>query len=416
MSAWLSTMYPYQRRWLDEDNRVAVSIKARQIGMSHASAAWAVMMAVFTGAPVCVVSIGEREALEVIEKAQKHCAVLMGLGSRWARTHVAMKQVHTLSGGKIAALPASSGARGYSGHVVLDEFAYHGSDAEHVWDAAGASTTHGFAIRVLSTPSGVGTVFHSLVVNAGRMGYALHRTTLEDAITDGLVVDRQHCRRMARGDERVYATLFECAFTDGGEQYLRTADVERARVDDDELRCDGDCYAGLDVGLEHDLSVLTVIRQDRYTDEVRLVDLVPMRRTAWSEQMGAIEESLSRWGWRKLAVDATGLGAVPAELLQQRYGEHRVDAVRFSSSTKEELASTLYQVFADGLIKIPMGDDALVQDLVSIQRVITPAGVVRYDAPRTSECHADRAWSLALALRACAGRPVARVVGGEAYA
>jgi len=41
------------------------------------------------------------------------------------------------------------------------------------------------------------------------------------------------------------------------------------------------------------------------------------------------------------------------------------------------------------------------QELASIRRIITAAGNIRYDAPRTSEGRADRAWALALALYAC---------------
>lgn len=415
LKAWLATLYPYQRRWIGEPNRIAISIKARQIGGSHTSAAWAAMQACFTGESVSVVSIGEREAAEVIDKAQRHASVLLGLGSRWARTHVASGVVHFVSGGRVTALPASSGGRGYSGHVLLDEFAYHGSNASRVWDAASASTMHGYALRVVSTPSGVGTVFHGLVTGAKRYGYALHRVTLEDAIADGLKIDREHCKRMARGDDRLYAQLFECSFADGGEQYLRTDDVVGSVRSADDLIASGPCYAGLDVGLENDLSVLTIVQQDVHTNEIVVREIVPMRRTQWSEQQSAVHRSLARWRWHKIAIDATGLGEVPAQLLSETIGPSRVESVRFSPQTKETIASTLYQAFADNMITIP-NDPELIHDLCALQRIVAVNGSIRYDAPRTEQGHADRAWSLGLALHACANRVTARIVSGDAYA
>jgi phage FluMu gp28-like protein len=33
--------------------------------------------------------------------------------------------------------------------------------------------------------------------------------------------------------------------------------------------------------------------------------------------------------------------------------------------------------------------------------MVTESGAIRFDAPRTVDGHADRAWSLALALHAC---------------
>ena len=76
----------------------------------------------------------------------------------------------------------------------------------------------------------------------------------------------------------------------------------------------------------------------------------------------------------------------------------------FTNLSKDQLATGLYQAFADKMIRIPK-DAELIKDISSIKRTITPTGAVRYDAPRTAKGHADRAWSLALAVYACTNSP-----------
>ena len=79
--------------------------------------------------------------------------------------------------------------------------------------------------------------------------------------------------------------------------------------------------------------------------------------------------------------------------------------MKFTQGSKEVLATTLYEAFAKGIIRIPEGDRELREDLASLRRIVTAAGNVRYDAPTTAEGHADRAWALALALHAAIRQP-----------
>jgi phage FluMu gp28-like protein len=312
------------------------------------------------------------------------------------------------SGGRIISLPATSGARGYSANVILDEFAYH-DNPEKVWDAASAAVTHGgFRLRILSTPNGVGNMFYDMCTDPVKSaGYTHHRVTVDEAVAQGLIHDRDAAWRQARNDPRVYEQLFCCSFLDGDLQYIPTSLVEDA-VDTSRPRFHGPVYAGFDFGLENDLTALTIVRQDAegicWEQETRTC-----RRTSWDDQLEMILASSDDWGWRTLAVDATGMGAVPAQLLQKALGRNRVLPVTFTMQSKEALATGMYQRFADRTVRI-LGDEDMVRDLCSIRRMITAAGNVRYDAPRTEQGHADCAWSLALALH-CAS-PLA-VQGGR---
>jgi phage FluMu gp28-like protein len=138
------------------------------------------------------------------------------------------------------------------------------------------------------------------------------------------------------------------------------------------------------------------------------------KRTSWQDI-----ENLARvafgapWHCRRLCVDASGLGAFPAEELQRKFGRSRIEPITFTQAVKEDLATGMYSAFVESTVRIPKKDSALRDDICAIRRIITSAGNVRYDAPHTEEGHADSAWALALALHGCNAAPnVRHVVSG----
>src|SRR5689334_7390568 len=72
---WLGTFYRYQQEWLLDWGRFSLLNKSRQIGASHVYAGCGVLWGML-GETTTVVSIGEREALEVVQKAAKHAEAL----------------------------------------------------------------------------------------------------------------------------------------------------------------------------------------------------------------------------------------------------------------------------------------------------------------------------------------------------
>jgi phage FluMu gp28-like protein len=296
----------------------------------------------FLGETTTIISVGEREALEVLDKAKKHARVLSQLGSQWAYHEARSEDIRFRSGGRIIALPASSGGRSYSGNVVLDEFAYHGLKSDKVWDGAAAVVMHQYALRVLSTPNGVGNAFHHLwTEEQANKGYAKHQITVHQAIEEGMDIRLDDCWKMAKGDPRIFGQLFECSFLDGEEQYIPTEPILYACRDQAELcghiqSFEGPIFAGLDVGLTNDLSALILVKQ-RSDQVVFVVDVKTWKRTEWETQMKHIEDSARLWNWQRLCVDANGIGAVPAQLLQKKFGLRRVEPIHFTNQSKEEL-------------------------------------------------------------------------------
>ena len=408
VDAWLSTFYDYQIEWLLDFSRFAILLKARQIGASHVYAAACVLWAML-GETTTVISVGERESIEVLKKAESHALVLASLGSKWAAGGISGKyragvEVRLASGGRVVALPASSGGRSFSGNIILDEFAYL-KDPVAVWDGASAVAMHGFRLRVLSTPNGVGNLFHRLWTDEkASEGFTKHAVTIDQARADGLRVFDEDLWKMARGDPRVYDQIYRCSFLDGAEQYIPTDTINACvMAPGAAIPSELTYYAGLDIGFTNDLSALYVIGQD-VTNRCWQVALTTCKRTKWEDQQAIVAASFDRYKWKRLCVDSTGMGIVPTELLQTKYGKQRVEAVTFTMQSKEALATGLYQAFQDSMIRIERDVD-LIHDVCSLKRIVTAAGNVRYDADRTDKGHADRAWALALALHACTQSP-----------
>ena len=166
----------------------------------------------------------------------------------------------------------------------------------------------------------------------------------------------------------------------------------------------GPLFAGFDVGRKRDRSVLWVLERvgDVYhTRGVRVMEAMP-----FSQQEDLLHLLLRDPRVKRLCVDSTGIGAMLAERLRQRWN-HRVEGVHFTAAAKSELAMPLVRLFQDRLVRVP-GDAETREDLHKVRRTVTSAGNVRLDATRDEAGHADRFWALALAYHA-ADREPARV-------
>lgn len=404
--AWLSTFYPFQVEWLLEPGRRAICVKARQIGWSHTTAAIAVIWAAFFGETVTVISIGQLESSEVLDKCARHAGVLEELGSAMARPRKAPNstEIHFPSGGRIIALP-STGGRSFTGHVILDEYAYQEQD-EKVWDAAAAVTMLGFKLRVISTPNGVGNDFYNVWTSAP--SFERHEIDIDKAISQGFPVDMEDCWALAKGDPRIFDQLFRCKFLDNEQQYIPDDFIKLATKEGSPPN-GVEHYAGLDIGETRDRTVLSIIR--KIGMQRALIHIESHNRTddALLDQL-ATKAYGTLYNARRLCGDATGLGTFPAKRWEQKYTS-RFEGIQFDSAIKEDLATRLYDTMANGDLWLPkkytqngLDEAALLRDdIAAIRRLVTKSGHVRYDAKHTRAGHADRAWSLMLGLHAAGG-------------
>jgi phage FluMu gp28-like protein len=400
----LDLLLPYQLRWVQDAARFKIWLKSRQIGGSLAAAFEVVADAIENAGDWVILSAGERQALEFMEKVHRAAAIFcdaVGFTTgRNYRPEVQKSQLRFPNGARVIALPANPAtARGYSANLVLDEFAFHEAP-EEIWRAVYPIITNPLRgelkLRVISTPAGMNSKFYDLWSNAP--DFSRHKTTVYDAVEQGLPLNLDELKANL-ADPDGWAQEFECQFMEHAAQVFPHDLIASVEHPDATLVCERppfhSTFVGIDIGRRKDLTVawtLERVRDVLWTREVLVLDGVP-----FPEQEATLGERVRRA--RYVAVDSTGLGGPISEHLAERLGEYKLDAVTFTADRKRELFSRAKKVFQAGGVRIPR-DPRLRDDLASIQRIVTPQGAVKYVAARTADGHADRATALALAIHA----------------
>ncbi len=241
-------LLPYQQRWVDDDSPLKIVVKARQIGYSFAATLRAVMACLERKTTWIFLSKGERQSRLLMEKVAEHArscgAVVKALESTYFEGSM-IRQLETRfpNGSVIYGLPANPDtARGYTGNVTLDEFAFH-ADAAKIYAALFPSITRGYGLEVISTPNGTQGKFYELakaaglteeVLGAGDWGLAkkrsstqhpapstwsAHRCDIYEAVRQGLRIDLRLLRSGCE-DETAWQQEFCCAFVSTAENFF----------------------------------------------------------------------------------------------------------------------------------------------------------------------------------------------------
>ena len=258
--------------------------------------------------------------------------------------------------GRIKVLAANPRtARGFSGDLILDEFAFH-EDSAAIWEAAEPiiSSNPDFLCRILSTGNGRRNMFYQLI-SEGRIAY--RRIRRSDAWATGELkiysqVDGRELTpaeaRSQSSDKRAYDQNYECAFEDENTPLL-TAELisaaERADLTDGVDRqtwragtlarmaaLPGWLDAGLDVGRSRDLSVLTVVACLSGFSARRVVGMLEMENLRLPDQQKQLDALCALDNFRGVEIDMTGLGLGLFEYAETRHGSRRVRGVHFSST------------------------------------------------------------------------------------
>lgn len=400
-------LLPYQKRWIEDRSPLKIVLKARQIGFSFAMSLEGVLMAIEEPCNVLFLSASQRQSRELMEKVYQHLRALNLLtGDLVQKERENAEECVIKAAGhrsRLISLPANPDTvRGFTGHVFLDEFAFHRDDRA-IWRAIYPTITRGYKLRVASTPNGKQNLFYEFWTH--NQSFSKHRVDIYQAVAEGLQVDVE-ALRAATPDPDAWAQEFECQFIDEATAFLTYEMIDRA--EDPQATLDAPLpaapslhyYLGVDVGRKRDLTVMWLLEEVGdvlWTRKVQVLEKAPFR-----VQRDALFELLPMV--RRACLDATGLGAQLAEEAQEAFGAYRVEAVVFTNPVKESLALALRRRFEDRLIRIPP-DPKIREDFHSVKKVTTAAGNVRFDAERTDDGHADRFWALALAVHAAANPP-----------
>jgi phage FluMu gp28-like protein len=261
-----------------ETNRLALVVKSSQIGYSTATGAWAISRAIERDNHlVVVISAGEAQAKEFVRRAKQLVHSLKGVETQLEdgvlRGTTALE--HTLSfptGSRIVALSANPGtARGYSGDVVLDEFAHH-PDSEAIFRATYRQISNeAYRMRVMSTPAGQMGKFYQLAKTLGltdgqpceqptrAKGWVGYWCDAALAQSQGFQLDLEALREGCL-DENLWLQEYCCSFLTADAQWIPPELIEQAVHEDARSGYpsgfNSELFAGWDVARKRDLSVL----------------------------------------------------------------------------------------------------------------------------------------------------------------
>lgn len=417
-------LLPYQAAAVNRAVRLTWTNWARQTGKSTTFALRRVLRGIRRGRLQVLLSAGERQSRELMAKVANLCGDL-GAACRVREARGGLGSVRKLDAAlagalRLVGLPANPmTARGYSGDLFLDEFSMHRDD-KAIWAALFPSLMRGSGeLDVASTPRGRKNAFHRLLGNA----LFSHETmSIHEAVGLGLAVDVDSLRA-TMDDPVAFRQEFECEFVDEATAFISDALITRCqdaslskRPDEARLGTrEAAIYAGVDVGRVRDLTVIWIWETTR--DGFHLTrGVIELAGAPFATQRAELDGLLARPSVRRCAIDRTGLGAQLAEELAARFGEQRVEPVNFTAETKSEMAGRLRVLAERSMLRIPV-DEAIRRDWHSLERIVTAAGNVRFEADRGRGGHSDRFWAAALGLHA-AGKPrgVIEYVGAGEFA
>ncbi len=424
-------LLPYQRAFVDDAARFKLWLASRQVGKSMAMAAEAVgACAAHPGDLWVVLSAGERQALEFMEKARQWAAaceleeaeMLEDRAHRGALIKAA--EIRWQNGSRMIALPANaSTARGYAANLILDEFAFH-DDPDAIWRGIYPSIANPlkgeFKLRIASTANGRSNRFHDLWAKPN--GYAKHRTTIHDAVAGGLAAKagksgEEFIAELKAGldDPEGWAQEFECEFIDTSNvllPYELIAGAESAEATEQRdpawwaARGGGAVYLGIDFGRTTDPTVCWAL--ERVGDVLWTREVLVLQGMATPEQERILQLRLTRAA--RVCFDHTGAGVGLGDYLvrpgsgfaEWKPAAHqfgKIELCTFTPEFKRRIFGRLRRTFeAPVRLRVPVAT-AVREDLHAMQQVVNN-GQFNYWAPRTREGHSDRCTALALALEA----------------
>jgi phage FluMu gp28-like protein len=258
-------LLPYQRRWVEDNSPLKIVVKARQIGYSFAASIRALLECLKKKTTWVFLSKGERQSRLLMEKVQEHvqsCGIVARAceSTFFEGTLIKQLEVRFANGSVIYGLPANPDtARGYTGNVTLDEFAFH-SDADKIYSALFPTITRGYCLEVISTPNGQQGKFYELAKAAGlveqdsgfriqdsgktenrktkiendgdfrisnfdfrgRQAWSAHCCDIYEAIRQGLRIDLQ-LLRAGCDDETTWQQEYCCQFISTAENFIPPA-------------------------------------------------------------------------------------------------------------------------------------------------------------------------------------------------
>jgi len=230
--------YPFQDDCLKafQQNKNVIVNKSRQLGLSTIVAAYSLWMALFQKEKsILVIAIKLETAKLFIKKVE---AMLAGLPDWLVMPQIRAQSVRYIifsNGSKIQAIPTSPGAgRGEALSLLIVDEAAHVEGIDDIWLGLQPTLSTGGSSILISTPSGVGTLFHKIWTASKEERNDFHAIELPWTVHPER--DQEWFEEQRRGiieahGERGVAQELLCSFAASGDTFLRSDVMEKIYVD-----------------------------------------------------------------------------------------------------------------------------------------------------------------------------------------
>ena len=400
-------LLPYQWTIFEDQNPFIISKISRQCGKSLTFAAKAVHKSIMNADNlVLLVSVNQRSADELLRKV-KQWAEACKIASNGLVTYYDNATTITFNNkSRIISVPASpSSLRGWSGDVILDEYALVDGDDEifqavlPVITSKMKGTQH--SLWICSTPSSLDTQF-AKIWNSDEDKWHRYEYNIYQCVEQGLKADPATLKSIVN-DDLIWNTEYMVQFASGaGTAFPPEAlnDIEYTTLPNTKMR-----WIGFDVARKSDYSVITICAYDKGNKNFYVEDLVKMKDKPYNEQLQMVKTINQRYQIVGGYVDAVGVGSMLAEEIQRTINS-KIKPFYWTGNNKTEAYDNLRTCIQNRNFFVnPQHKQSIINDFGNVRRYISNTGKISYSAPHNSDGHSDITSALVLALQSIKDNP-----------
>lgn len=397
-------LLPYQKSWLEDKSKLKIFLAARQCGKSMYLAGQACLWSLEkNNSLTTIVSTGERASQEFLRKGKQWAETVKILTNNELDYSENASTIKFSNNSRILSLPSNPRAlRGFTGNLILDEFALCENDKE-IFAAIAPSITNELTgkddkhICIASTPFGMNNMF-SKIWHSNNANWSKHSLNIYEAKSQGLPVDIENLKKMI-DDEMIWSQEYECKFMSSASCPFETSKIMNSDIDYRKLP--GNYFLGMDIGMSHDFSVISILKQ-LPNNEILICKVAKLIGMSEDEQFEELSKIYSEFSCPNGYIDCTGFGKLFSERCCLKMGN--LKGYNFSRNSKNILFDTLRSAVNDSHLKIYskindyMKIEDIIYDFASMSRIIDGTSY-SYVGMHNSNGHNDICTSIALGMR-----------------
>ena len=401
-------LLPYQWQIFSDQNPFIISKISRQCGKSTTFAAKAVYKSIMNDDNlVLLVSVNQRSADELLRKVKQWVEVCKISSNGLVDYSETASSVTFNNKSRIISVPANpSSLRGWSGDVILDEYALV-EDDQGIFQAVLPVITSKmkgtqYSLWICSTPSSLDTQF-AKIWNSDEDKWHKYEFNIYDCVQQGLKADPETLKSIVN-DDLIWNTEYMVQFASGSGTAFPSEWTSNWTYD--KLPSNVHYFLGFDVGRQNDFSVACIMAYDNSTKMSYIDQILKFKEMPYNQQLNEVKKLHQKYNFKAGYVDQCGIGSMLAEEISRTISS-KVKGFSWNGNNKTETYDNLRTSIQDEKVKCNVQFDQIVKmDFGNVRRYISNTGKIAYTAPHTKDGHSDVTSSIVLALQAIRDNPI----------